>query len=273
LFVYSYLNLVADCFPRESQKFFDAYKDLFTRSHESDLQVFSTLSLPEHVTSNSIAQIYRTNKYRVTLSPQAYYNLLQFLEAKDKEGGTVVLSILQHQCNIRTAERGGAGSSSLSLIGAALGQGLKDDDVLAEDEGIPGHNPGSANTTESSSTVLVKVKLGPLPMDPDLANDVQSELQDQDARNPPGDGQSTLVQEFERHIKREQSDDTPLREDMPLPPYTARDVIMEVQKVRENRDRFEVGTKTGGTGPGLSVVMFTWHNTYDRSVLWNQIPE
>ncbi|KAH0542551.1 hypothetical protein FGG08_003056 [Glutinoglossum americanum] len=263
LFIYSYLNLLADCYKNESQKFFNAYKDLFIRTHESDLRVLNTLSLPEHVNSNNIAQVYRTNKYRVTLSPQAYYNLLQFLEAKDREGGTIVLSILQHHCNIRTAERGGASGSSLSLIGAALGQGLKDEDVLAEDEGIPGHNPGSANMTDSSSTVLVRLRLGHLPMDPDLASDVQNELQDLDAKNPPGEGQNTLVQEFETHIKREQSDDTPSREDMPLPPYTARDVAMEVQKVRENRDRFKIEGKTGGTGPGLSVVMFTWHNTYD----------
>jgi transcription initiation factor TFIID subunit 5 len=271
LFVYSYLNLVADCFPRESQKFFNTYKDIFTRTHESDIRVLSTLSLPEHVSSNNIAQIYRTNKYRVTLSPQAYYNLIQFLEAKDKDGGTVVLSILQHYCNIRTAERGGASGSSISLIGAALGQGLKDEDVLAEDEGIPGHNPGSANTTASSSNVLVKLRLGPLPMDPDLIIDVQNEAQDQDVKNPPDDGQNTLAQEFEAHIKREQSDDTPAREDLPLPPYSARDVAMEVQKIRENRDRFKIEAKTGGAGPGLSVVMFTWHNTYDRSVL--QYPE
>ena len=175
------------------------------------------------------------------------------------------MSILQQFCNLRTAERGGA-SGSLSLIGAALGHGLKDEDVLAEDEGIPGHHPGSANTTTNSSNVLVKLRLGPLPMDPELAIDVHNELQDLDAKNLPGEGQASLVQEFEAHIKREQSDDTPAREDLPLPPYSARDVAMEVQKVRENRDRFRVEAKTGGTGPGLSVVMFTWHNTYDRSV-------
>ena len=148
-------------------------------------------------------------------------------------------------------------------MAAALGQGTKDDDVLAEDEGIPGHHPGSSNTTEASSSVLVKLKLGALPNDPDLAVDVRNELEEQDAKNPPKEGQNSLVQEYETHIKVEQTDDTPSRDELPLPPYTARDVAMELQKVRENRDRFRIPAKTGGAGPGISVVMFTWHNTFD----------
>lgn len=41
---------------------------------------------------------------------------------------------------------------------------------------------------------------------------------------------------------------------------------MEVQKVKENRDRFKIDGRdgrTGGVGPGLSVTMFTFHNTFD----------
>ena len=36
---------------------------------------------------------------------------------------------------------------------------------------------------------------------------------------------------------------------------------MEVTKIRENRDRLKIEARTGGIGPGVSVVMYTFHNT------------
>jgi transcription initiation factor TFIID subunit 5 len=39
---------------------------------------------------------------------------------------------------------------------------------------------------------------------------------------------------------------------------------MEVQKIKENRDRLKIDSRTGGIGPGLSVVMYTFHNTSDN---------
>lgn len=39
---------------------------------------------------------------------------------------------------------------------------------------------------------------------------------------------------------------------------------MEVQKIKENRDRFKIEGRTGGVGPGVSVTMFTFHNTFDN---------
>jgi len=39
---------------------------------------------------------------------------------------------------------------------------------------------------------------------------------------------------------------------------------MEVQKVREYRDRYKIDGRTGGVGPAVSVCMFTFHNTLDQ---------
>lgn len=64
-------------------------------------------------------------------------------------------------------------------------------------------------------------------------------------------------------IKKEEDEDAPTRADIPYPPSTARDVAMEVQKVKENRDRFKIEGRTGGVGPAVSVCMFTFHNTHD----------
>jgi transcription initiation factor TFIID subunit 5 len=103
-------------------------------------------------------------------------------------------------------------------------------------------------------------------MEQALEGDVRAELADEDMKNPPGPGQNTLVQEFDQIIKKEDDDEAPTRADIPYPPSTARDVAMEVQKVKENRDRFRIESRTGGVGPAVSVCMFTFHNTFDGLV-------
>ena len=100
-------------------------------------------------------------------------------------------------------------------------------------------------------------------MESDLAQDVRAELEDEDAKNPPPLGKNSLVEEFDQNIKREDSADAPNRNEIPLPPSRARDVIMEVQKIKENRDRFRIEGRTSGVGVGVSVCMFTFHNTLD----------
>jgi transcription initiation factor TFIID subunit 5 len=100
-------------------------------------------------------------------------------------------------------------------------------------------------------------------MEPALEEDVRAELADEDAKEAPVPGRNTLVQEFDQMIKKEEDDEAPTRADIPFPPSTARDVRMEVMKVKENRDRYKIEGRTGGVGPGVSVCMFTFHNTYD----------
>ncbi|KAI9829244.1 MAG: hypothetical protein M1819_006424 [Sarea resinae] len=260
LFVYSFLNLALDCYPRECERFFLTYRDIFTREHGEDVRALGPIRLPEHVHSNEIAKIYRGNKYRLTLSTVAFYNLITFLESKEKEGGAVIVGVIQNHCNVITVDRGAAGDGRLASL---LRKGQGEDDIPAEDEGIPGHNPGSANTDKNAPAILPKLRLDALPMEPELLGDVQAELEEEDAKNPPVEGQNSLVQEFDRHIKREESEDAPRREDVPLPPSVARDVTMEVLKVKENRDRFQIPGRTGGVGPGVSITMFTFHNTHD----------
>ncbi|KAI9849636.1 MAG: Transcription initiation factor TFIID subunit 5 [Sclerophora amabilis] len=260
LFVYSFLNLAADFLERDCERFFRSFGDDFSLEHEDDLRILSPIRSPEHVQHNVVAQSYRNNKYRISLSSMAYFSLIQFLESKEKEGGSVVISILQNFCNVVTVERGTEDPHSFATI---LSKSKQDSDLPPEDEGIPGHNPGSANTSENAPAVLPKIRLGPLPMESELMSDVQAELEDEDGRNPPAPGQNSLVEEFEKHIKREESEETPSRAEIPLPPSLARDVAMEVQKVKENRDRFRIDARTGGVGPGVSVCMYTFHNTYD----------
>ena len=261
MFVYSFLELNYLDLGAEGQRYFNAYKQMFEDEHLDDLRALGPITRHAYVLENPIAQIYRSTKYRLSMHTVAFNNLIQFLEARDKEGGSVILFILQAHLNIVTYDRAAGGEHSMARM---LGRAEAKEDFPAEDEGIPGHNPGSANVDRNAgSNVLTRLKLGPLPMDPELLGDVRLELEDEDAKHPAAEGQVSLLEHFEQHIKREESEDAPSRLDLPLPASSVRDVAMEVQKVKENRDRYKIEGRTGGVGPGVSVAMYTFHNTYD----------
>ena len=262
IFVYSFLNLAVDFLPKDSRTFFDRFKADYENEHESDIRALEPISLPEHVQSNEIAQIYQGQKYRISLSQAAFHTLVSFLESKSKEGGTVLLGVIQTHLRVITVDRAGDDHYSLARL---INRARSVEDFPAEDEGIPGHNPGSADVdAASASNVLTRLRLGAMPIEADLMGDVRSELETEDTRNPPAAGQDSLVQHFEQHIKREESEDAPTRTELQLPPSVARDVAMEVQRIKEDRDRFRIEARTGGIGPGVSVTMFTFHNTHDR---------
>lgn len=255
--------MVASFYPQDARSFFDTHKNLFLPEHTDDVRSLEYVSLPEHAQENHIARLYRSNKYRLVLSNPAFSNLMQFLESKQKDGGSVMSAMLSSHCTIITKERSADDRFSFAaLLGrASAGQGLP-----AEDEGIPGHHPGSAYTGDNPAMAgtLPRLRLGKLPLDQTLEGDVRGELAEEDAKNPPGPGRNNLTQEFDKMIKKEEDEEAPTRADIPYPPTTARDVAVEVQKVKENRDRLRIEGRTGGVGPGVSVCMFTFHNTYDR---------
>lgn len=255
------LNLVADYYPELSKAFYDEHSKPFTRERAEDLRALEFIRHPDHVEANPTAKSYRNNKYRLTLTHAAFYSLIQFLEAKDREGGSVINSILQNSLHIVTVDRAAGGGDR--AFAAILAKKNGDDDIPDEDEGIPGHNPGSANTDRNAPPVLTRLSLGALPMDTELSVDVREELEDEDNQNPPPDGQDSLLETLDQKIKREPSEEAPNRENVPLPRPIARDVAMEVLKVKEYRDRLKIGSRSGGIGPGVSVTMFTFHNTFD----------
>ena len=250
-----------DNYSNEGRKFFDMYKAEFEAEHGDDLRTLGSISLPEHVEANETAKIYQGSKYRVTLSSVAFHNLIRFLESREKEGGRILVGIVQTNLNVVTVERGADDQFPLAQM---LNRAKVVEDFPAEDEGIPGHNPGSANLSRTAGdNVLTKLRLGAMPLDDEVVGDVCGDLRDEDEKNPPTEGQSSLLDHFNQRIKREESEDAPARAELQLPPGVARDVAMEVQKVKEDRDRFKIEGRTGGIGPQVSVCMFTYHNTHD----------
>ena len=174
-------------------------------------------------------------------------------------GGQVVMYLLSTYCEIKTTQRGPVDQYSFeAIIKQARGSAVDEVDMQ---EGIPGAFEGVSNKDITDNNAILK--LGPMAMESDLAQDVRAQLEEEDTRNPPELGQNSLVDEFDMTIKREDSMDGPSRNDIPLPPSRAHDVTMEVQKVREHRDRFKIEGRTGGVGPAVSVCMFTFHNSLD----------
>ncbi|KIX09007.1 uncharacterized protein Z518_00085 [Rhinocladiella mackenziei CBS 650.93] len=265
IFVYSYLDLVKQFYPKEAARLFQKFSEDFKKEHEYDLRALEHIALPEHG-EDKVAKLYRDNKYRLSLSSAAFNYFMQFLESLPQAGFKLFISIVEQNLDLRQVERAADDRFSFAAV---IQRGIGGQDMPAEDEGIPGHRPGNAvsSTDPNVGNTLATLKLGKLPMEKDLEEDVRAELMDLDGAVPPQPGQPSLVQTHELvNIKQEDEDEGPNRTDVPFPPSTARDVAMEVQKIRENRDRLRIESRTGGIGVGISVVMYTFHNTHDSMI-------
>jgi transcription initiation factor TFIID subunit 5 len=259
--VYSFLTLAKEDKAAQSERFFNTFKVLFEPSYGEELQRLATIRLSEHIDTNDVAQIYLRAKYRITLSATPYYSLLAYLQSKHTEGGAFVLKILINRCTFNVVKRDPIDPRSLAGLLSRSGQ---DQEMPVEEEGIPGYHSSLINDNEGTTEGNALLRLGGLPMEPELMADVQAELEEEDAKAPPAEGQHTFAEEWERYIKREPSDDAPPRLEIPLPPSLARDVAMEVQKVKQHRNRFKIQKLPNDAWPGTSVVMYTFHNTQDR---------
>ena len=263
MFVYSYLELVSHGYTEEAKNFLKELGPNFQPVHSDDLKTFATVTLPQHVTENSVTKLYKENKYRIPLNQHATGDLFNFLERETEQGGSVIRQVLVGYCQIDSTARGPVTPFSFEAV-YRKSRNLELDEVDVN-EGIAGVNIGLSN--KDVLDPAAPLTLGMLPMDPDLQEDVRAELEDEERRNPPAQGKTTLLEEFDQKIKREDSADAPNRADLPLPPSRPRDIVLEMSKVRENRDRFKIEGRTGGVGVPISACMFTFHNTLGRSVM------
>ena len=234
---------------------FNEHRDRFEAEHGSDLMRLQNVRLKEHLTELGIAKTYLENRYRFSISVAAYSQLVTFLESKFNVGGTDMLRIFSENLDVKSIDRI---ASDHNVVEKILGRNAMTSQWPAEDEGIPGHNPGQY--AGAPSAIMTKLRLGPLPLEPQLLEDVMAELDEEDAKNPSLGDRNSLLNEFRYRIKQEDTDENQLtRADLPLPASRARDVQMEVLKIKELRNRFRIDLEKDK----LSVCMFTFHNTQD----------
>jgi len=110
---------------------------------------------------------------------------------KQDGGGQIVLRLMNRWLDIKivqgmpTDEAGGV-----------------DGEALMDHEGVDSREP---------------LSLGPLPMDPEMMDDVQAALREEDARNGVDvNGDNSLTQAWSK-VKREPAEDSPSRDLIPLP--------------------------------------------------------
>ncbi|KAI1407635.1 WD40 repeat-like protein [Hypoxylon sp. FL1857] len=258
LFIYSYLRLVSQASYAHAQELFEQLRDRFEKSHPDELKTLSTITLSQHVRENTLAKAYLENQYVIPISKTLIGSLFHFLERDLEQCGAVVLDIIQSHCRVDSVDRGPIEPFSFEAIWRrSRRQELDEVDIQ---EGIPGISVRSGLANRNILDNKAILKLGPFPIDQELRDDVVAELGEEDRLHPPREGLPTLVSEFNAMHEIKKESDSPSRTDIPYPPSRARDVVMEMQKVRENRDRFRIEGRTGGVGPGISVVMFTFHN-------------
>lgn len=258
--MYSFLELVSNSYTEDAKVFLRDIGPHFQPAHADDLKTFSTVTLPQHVNENAVTKLYRENKYRIPLNQHATGDMFSFLERETEQGGAVIRHLLVAYCQVDSTARGPITPFSFEAVyRKSRNMELEEVDV---NEGIPGVNIGLSNKDILDPSA--PLKLGLLPMDPDLRDDVRAELEEEERRKPPPFGKTSMLDEFDQKIKREESADAPSRADIPLPPSRPRDIMLEMQKVRENRDRFKIDGQTGGVGVPISACMFTFHNTLGR---------
>ncbi|KAF3022908.1 Transcription initiation factor TFIID subunit 5 [Neopestalotiopsis sp. 37M] len=263
VFVYSYLDLVKFEYKLRAESFMLQYKERFENVRADEVNSLKLVKTPKQLEENPVARLYLRNKYRIPLNKFSTGNLFNFLERDSEECGNIVTYILGTFCDVESIERGPIEPFSFEAI-YRRARNLELDEVDAQ-EGIPGIPAAGAVTLNKEileNGNNAALKLGLLPMEPELRGDVLAELEDEDKQNPPADGSRSLVDEFNlMHPIKKEAGDSPQRTDIPYPPSRARDIVMEIQKVRENRDRFKIEGRTGGVGPAVTVCMYTFHNS------------
>ncbi|KAI1767925.1 transcription initiation factor TFIID subunit 5 [Hypoxylon sp. FL1150] len=258
LFVYSYLRLVSQGSYAHAEDLLEQTRSRFEKAYPDELKGLSTVSLSQHVKESPVARAYLENQYIIPISKSLVGHLFHFLERDLDQCGAIVLDIIQANCRLDSVDRGPIEPFSFEAIYRRARQ--LDFTEIDIEEGIPGMSSrgGLARNTLDN---LPGLKLGTLPLEADLRGDLVPELEEEDRLHPPKEGFRSLVDEFNAmHPIKKEAGDSPQRTDIPYPPSRARDVVMEMQKVRENRDRFRIEGRTGGVGPGISVCIHTFHN-------------
>jgi transcription initiation factor TFIID subunit 5 len=174
-----------------AKQFFEKHAEEHELQHRDALLELSSLSSPDHLETNKRARLYRSKKYRLTLSRTSLSLLIHYLMEKQDAGGQVVLRLMNRWLDIKIVP--GAPTDEVGGV---------DGEALMDHEGVDTREP---------------LSLGPLPMDSEMMEDVRAELREEDERNGESvNGEHSLSQVWSK-VKREPAEDSPARDAIPLP--------------------------------------------------------
>ncbi|KAF9336107.1 Transcription initiation factor TFIID subunit 5 [Podila minutissima] len=238
LFIHSYLNLVNRGHKDQAKKFIESYRSDHLEMHSSDIARLATITDPQHVKENELAQVYKTNQYHLRMASVSKQLLNSFLQ--DNKFMVLLQIVNQH----------------LKIQEGAQGRGDADDFI-----GIAGHG-----THQLSSFNQQPVTLSQMPTDAGLREQVEQTLKEEEIQPPSAENVvngdtpmlGSLLEEYKK-IKTEAGTDIPSRDDIPLPPFKGSDIQAEIEALRESRKRVALGPSSLP-----SICAYTFHNTHDN---------
>lgn len=238
IFIHCFLELIAKNFSSQAKRFLDKFKGDHIMLHGLEINKLAGISLPEHLKENELAQAYRNNKYRIIVSKTSINLLLYFLHENEAVGGAILIRIINQYLN--------------PIISTTKPDKVDQEGEANPDEGIPDY---ITKTNEIDKFNEQPVKLGKLPMDPEVQKEIEAELKVKDEKTDPVNEKS-LVDEFQEITSVE--DDSPARESLPLPLKDASDIKRQILAVEDSRSKIKLGA-IQASAP--SVCMYTFHNT------------
>ncbi|CUM45187.1 uncharacterized protein AC631_03475 [Debaryomyces fabryi] len=238
IFIHCFLELIAKNFSSQAKRFLDKFKGDHVMLHGLEINKLAGISLPEHLKENELAQAYRNNKYRIIVSKTSINLLLYFLHENEAVGGAILIRIINQYLN--------------PIISTTKPDKVDQEGEANPDEGIPDY---ITKTNEIDKFNEQPVKLGKLPMDPEVQKEIEAELKVKDEKADPVNDK-TLVEEFQDITSVE--DDSPARESLPLPLKDASDIKRQILAVEDSRSKIKLGA-IQASAP--SVCMYTFHNT------------
>ncbi|RLV95544.1 Transcription initiation factor TFIID subunit 5 [Spathaspora sp. JA1] len=238
LFIHCFLELISKGFDVESKVFFDKFKSDHLILHGVEVNKFAGLALPEHLQENELAMAYRNHKYRILVSKTSLNLLLYFLHENEAVGGGILIGIINQYLD--------------PVISINRPDKVDREGEANPEEGIPEY---VTNTNEVEKFNEQGIKLGKLPIEPEVHKEIEAELKIKDEKIDAINGK-TLTEEFQEMTKPES--DSPTRESLPLPLKDYGDIRRMILQVEDSRSKISLGA-IQASAP--SVCMYTFHNT------------
>ncbi|KAG0001149.1 Transcription initiation factor TFIID subunit 5 [Entomortierella chlamydospora] len=234
LFVHSYLNLVNRGLKEQAKELMENFRSDHLEMHSQDIARFSTITDAQHVQENELAQMYRTNKYHLRMSPVSFELLIAFLEDNKF---IVLLRIVNQHLDIQ--------------VGPAT---AGEDEVI----GIAGHGAHQLSTFNQQ-----KVTLDQMAPDAAFREQVEQTLKEEEAQaagetSMNGETPLSLLEEYKK-VKTEAGVDSPSRDDVPLPAFKGSDIQAEIEALRDSRKRVAMGPSSLP-----SICAYTFHNAQEN---------
>lgn len=284
-FIYSYLSLIQRNETDEAHNFLLKFKSDHSLSHNQEIKILLTITLPDHLKENKYSKLFLENKFKLNISNTSLNLILGFLNENQAIGGGILTRFLNNNFEIHTQ----------------LEVTTSSNDNLENLEGIPeiyqliklGPENDNENFKSNKSTFLQEnekpLKLGPYPNDEEFTKELEAKLKHKDelanksldsnsnSINLKNQSKNTLMEEYNENFKLDpKNEDSPAKDTLPLPQKSAYDLKRAIQEIQDSRSRIRLSSASYShlnnnsnnkkatyiSQPSLpSVCMYTFHNT------------